>query len=179
MVNNSKDWFCRRILVLLSMVVLASCAQTNQIGYSVNLCCPGDYDRYAAYGIELHEMPGFLSDYVVAEFDAAMLEKGLIRNDRINDMSVKLSYRHVNLNPEQETIDPFERRVEEDVVLRYVAIIAVEMVDNESRAVVWAGQINRIHSVLPGEYMHENRARPEFRNAFRAMLQSYPSRSLE
>ncbi|MDO8907088.1 MAG: hypothetical protein Q7W55_01165 [Pseudohongiella sp.] len=161
---------------LLALLMLAGCAQTGgQIGHSVSVCCPGNYAEYREYSIELREIPAFLSDYVVVEFDRAFQEKGLSRNDNRNQLRVTLSYRHVNLNPEQEQIDPFERRIEQDVVLRYEATILVEMRESASGRVVYAGQINHLHSVTPGEFMHEERARPEFANAFRAMLASYPA----
>lgn len=164
------------IFMLVACALLAACASGGrQVGHTVTLCCPGDYNAYRAYGVELQDMPGFLSDYMVAEFDAAFQDKGLVRNDRLNDLVVTLSYRHVNLDPEQEEIDPFERRIEEDQMLRYVANIVVEMRETETGREVWAGRINRIHTVLPGEYMHEAGARPEIRNAFAQMLESYPA----
>jgi hypothetical protein len=164
-----------RMFAVAAILLLVGCAQTgSQIGHSVNLCCPGNYAEYSDYGVELTEMPGFLADYVVVEFDRAFQEKGLRRNDNRNQLRVALSYRHVNLNPEQENIDPFERRIEEDIVLRYEATIIVEMRESASGLLVWSGQINHLHSVTPGEFMHEERARPEFANAFRAMLASYP-----
>lgn len=165
-----------RLFVLGLSLLLISCAQTGgQIGHSIHVCCPGNYAEYREYGIELREIPAFLSDYVVAEFDRAFQEKGLSRNDSRNQLRATLTYRHVNLNPEQEDIDPFERRIEEDVVLRYEATILVEIRESASGRVVYAGQINHLHSVTPGEFMHEERARPEFANAFRAMLSSYPA----
>jgi len=164
------------VATLISILFLSACTQTgSKIGHTVNVCCPGDYASYVSYGVRTHEMPSFLADYVIAEFDQAFQAKGLERNDRLNDLTVTLSYRHINLNPEQEQIDPFERRIAEDVVLRYAATIVVEMRETEGNRLVWAGQINRIHSVLPGEYMHEERARPAFRDAFSEMLESYPS----
>lgn len=165
-----------RVLAVCAAFLLASCAQTgSQIGHSIHQCCPGNYAEYREYGVELREIPTFLSDYVVAEFDRAFQEKGVTRNDSRNQLRVTLTYRHVNLNPEQENIDPFERRIEEDVVLRYEATILVEIRESASGQVVYAGQINHLHSVTPGEFMHEERARPEFANAFRAMLASYPA----
>lgn len=167
-----------RVFTISAIVLLAACAQTGaQIGHSVHLCCPGNYAEYSEYGVELREMPAFLSDYVVAEFDRAFQEKGVTRNDNRNQLRATLSYRHVNLNPEQQEIDPFERRIEDDVVLRYEATIMVEIRESASGRVVYAGQINHLHSVTPGEFMHEERARPEFANAFRAMLESYPKRT--
>lgn len=171
-----RQTFRHILLMLIAGAVLAGCASNSgQIGHTVTLCCPGDYPSYHAYGVELEEMPGFLSSYMLDEFDAAFQQKGLVRNDRINDLVVTLSYHHVNLNPEQEEIDPFERRIESEQMLRYVANIVVEMREAETGRQVWAGRINRIHTVLPGEYMHENSARHEFRDAFTRMLESYPA----
>lgn len=164
-----------KVLLLAFMIFLTACAQSNgQIGHSVNLCCPGDYSEYRQYRLETLDMPAFLSEYVVAEFDNVFQEKGLTRNDSRNELRVTLTYKHINLNPEQEAIDPFERRLDEDVTLRYVASVIVDMREASTGRMVWSGQINRIHTVVPGEYMHEDRARPEFSGAFREMLASYP-----
>jgi len=165
-----------KFLSLGIMLFLAGCAQnTLQIGYSVNLCCPGDYEKYRNYRLELREMPGFLQNYVASEFNAAMQEKDLARNDGMPDITVRLTYRHINLNPEQELIDPFERRIDQDVTLRYIATIMVDIFETSSGRQVWGGQINRIHSVLPGEYMHEENAKPAFLLAFRELLANYPT----
>lgn len=173
MMNSGKSL---KIAVLAALLFLSACAQNGgQIGYSVNLCCPGNYDEYKEYRLETQDLPSFLGDYVIAEFDTVFQEKGLARNDSRNQLRVTLSYRHINLNAEQETIDPFERRLDEDVTLRYVATIVVDIRESSSGEMVWSGQINRIHTVVPGEYMHEDRARPEFSGAFREMLASYPA----
>jgi hypothetical protein len=163
-------------VVLLSILLgLTACAQTSQqIGHSVNLCCPGNYGEYKEYRLETQDIPSFLNAYVVSEFDSVFQEKGLMRNDSRNQVRITLSYQHVNLNPEQETIDPFERQLVDDVTLRYIATIVVDIRESSTGEMVWSGQINRIHTVVPGEYMHEDVARPEFAGAFREMLASYP-----
>ena len=163
--------------LFIGLLILAGCAQTgSQIGTAPVLCCPGDYASYSTYGLDTEDIPLFLRDYVVAEFDAAFQEKGLSRNNRSNDVQVLLSYNHVNLSPEQQEIDPFVRVETLNVELSYIAVIAIEIRETRSNNVIWAGSISRIHHVTPGEYMHEDRARPAFRQAFRDVLQSYPAR---
>lgn len=162
---------------LFGAMLLAGCVQTgSQIGASPTLCCPGDYTTYATYGLVTDNMPLFLQDYVVAEFDAAFQEKGLARNDRSPDLQVRLRYNHVNLSPAQQDIDPFVRVEALTVELHYVAEIQIEMREARNNELVWAGTISRIHQVTPGEYMHEDRARPQFQQAFRTVLESYPAR---
>lgn len=166
-----------RAVWLAALIVLAGCAQNGaQIGASPALCCPGDYANYATYGLETENMPLFLRDYVLAQFDAAFQAKGLLRNDRSNDLRVLLRYNHINLSPEQQNIDPFVRIEALTVELSYIAAIEIEMVETRSNELVWAGTISRIHRVTPGEYMHEERARPAFLQAFSTVLESYPAR---
>ncbi|MEQ8955957.1 MAG: DUF4136 domain-containing protein [Gammaproteobacteria bacterium] len=165
-----------RLLVTISLFVLAACSQTGrQIGSNLSLCCPGDYGSYREYRLEVIDMPLFLRNYVVQEFEAAFLEKGLRRDDTFSDLRVVLRYNHINLNPEEQDINPFVRVEALNVELDYIAEIIVEMYETRSNDQVWEGSISRIHHVTPGEYMHEERARPEFLNAFRELLVNYPS----
>lgn len=125
------------------------------------------------------DMPVFLQEYVTAEFDAAFAEKWLTRNDRMNDLQILLRYNHINLSSEQESIDPFKRVEAMNVELNYVAAIDIEIRETATNDIVWAGSTSRIHQVVPGDYMHEDRARPAFRQAFRALLSSYPPLSAD
>lgn len=164
-----------RSFTILFLLALVGCAQTGvQIGTSVDICCPGDYDDYDDYGVRVVDMPLFLREYVVAAFDKAFQEKGLGRNDQINDLRVELRYNHINLKQDQEEINPFVRMDALTTELSYVAEIQIRMFETQSANLVWGGSVRRIHHVTPGEYMHEERAAPEFVEAFRRMLASYP-----
>ncbi len=169
---NKPVTFC---LVVITMA-LSSCAQNGlQIGNSLTLCCPGNYQSYEVYGIQTENMPIFLRDYVIDEFELAFGELGLERNDQINDLIVTLTYEHVNLNAEQEDIDPFFRSESISEDLRYIAVVDINMRETATGKSVWGGKISRIHTVSPGEYMHEDRARGAFLQTFRNLLESYPS----
>lgn len=167
----------RKVWLFVAVMLLGACAQTgSQIGTAPTVCCPGDYASYQTYSVETDNMPLFLRNYVIDEFDAAFQQKGLARNDRNNDVRVLLRYNHINLNPEQQDIDPFVRIEALTVELNYVAAIEIEITESRTGKLVWAGTISRIHQVTPGEYMHEERARPEFHNAFKSVLESYPAK---
>ena len=162
-------------LVVTLVLVLSGCAGSGmQIGSSLTLCCPGDYGSYNDYGLATEDMPIFLRDYVVNDFDAAFQARGLERDDTFNDLRVVLRYNHINLDPESEDIDPFIRLESLNVELRYIAQIEIEMFETSSDELVWAGAISRIHQVTPGEYMHEERASPAFLAAFSLLLSDYP-----
>lgn len=166
-----------KVALLALMLVVGGCAQNGlRIGNSVTLCCPGNYASYEAYRLQTEDMPLFLSSWVVDMFDSAFQERGMERNDQINDLIVTLSYRHVNLNAEQQDINPFIRQESIDVELRYIAVVNVSMRETRTGEEVWAGQISRIHTVSPGEYMHEGNSRVAFLETFRDLLRSYPGR---
>ncbi len=162
-------------LILLVPVMFACAVSSGPIGTNLTLCCPGNYSEYTDYGLSTRDMPIFLRDYLVAEFDAVFQEKGLTRNDQINDVQVELTYNHVNLRSDQQQIDPFVRIESMSTELNYVAVIEISIVETATGNAVWGGSISRIHQVIPGEYMHEERARPAFRQAFRTVLSSYPA----
>jgi len=162
------------VVVLALMVTACSSNLGMRIGNTVTLCCPGDYASYNSYGIEAVTLPIFLRDYVVAEFDNAFQELNMTRNDQRSDLIVTLAYRHVNLNPEQQAIDPFIRMESINVDLNYIAAIDITMRERSGGRVVWGGSISRIHSVQPGEYMHEGPASEAFLETFQNLLTSYP-----
>lgn len=168
----------KAVVFVLMGLFLASCATGPgmRIGNTVTLCCPGNYDSYTTFGVETVDMPIFLRDYMVSEFDRAFQERGLTRDDQRSDLIVTLSYRHVNLDPETQNIDPFVRMESINVELNYIAAIDIAMRERAGGKAVWGGQISRIHSVSPGEYMHESSASAAFLETFQDLLEAYPSR---
>lgn len=165
-----------RVLAILPFLLLGACAQNAmRIGTDLEVCCPGEYSSYSDYRLEVIDMPLFLRGYAVTEFEQAFQAKGLARNNQAADLRVVLSYNHINLDAAQEDIDPFARVEAMTIQLRYIAEIEIEMFDVRTDEVVWAGAISRIHQVTPGEHMHEDEARVAFRQAFRAVLASYPA----
>ena len=160
---------------LFCMLVLTACSSSApRIGNTVTLCCPGNYANYQSYAIEDAGVPIFMRDYVVTEFDTAFQELGMTRNDGSGDIIVNLNYRHVNLDAQQQDVDPLMRVESMTVELRYIANIDITMRERAGGKIVWAGTISRIHSVQPGEYMHQEGASTAFLATFRDLLSEYP-----
>tara|TARA_R110001592_G_scaffold211099_1_gene462790 strand:+ start:33 stop:557 length:525 start_codon:yes stop_codon:yes gene_type:complete len=165
----------KTIATLLFLTFLTACSSTEpRIGNTVTLCCPGNYANYRSYGVEDAGVPIFMRDYVITEFDTAFQELGMTRNDGSGDIVVNLSYRHVNLDSEQQDIDPLMRVESMTVELRYIANIDISMRERAGGKIVWEGTISRIHTVQPGEYMHEEGASTAFLMTFRDLLTEYP-----
>ena len=166
-----------KITTLMFVLVLSGCSSSGlRISNSLALCCPGNYNDYLEYRVEVENMPLFLRGYVISEFDTAFEELGLERNDQASDLVVTLSYQHVNLNVEQQNINPFIRPETITEELSYIAVIDISMRETSTGVEVWEGKISRMHNVTPGEYMHEDRARVAFLNTFRDLLSNYPRR---
>lgn len=158
------------------IVLLGGCASGgSRIGSSPLFCCPGDYASYSEYSLKTEGLPLFLRGYVMTQFQRAFDEKGLARNDQVHDIEVMLKYNHINLSPQQQEIDPFIRIESLNVELNYVAQIQIEINETATGERVWAGVISRIHQVTPGEYMHEECAKPAFCEAFKQVLSNYPA----
>ena len=164
-----------RLFLLVLAMALSGCVEIGlKIGNNLTVCCPGNYAEYSSYRLQTENMPVFLSSWVVDMFDSAFAERGMQRNDQENDLVVTLSYNHVTLIPEQANIDPFVKQASTDVELRYIAVINISMRETRTNEEVWAAQVSRIHTVSPGEYMHEGRARTAFLDTFRDVLTDYP-----
>lgn len=179
----------RRLYLTLSFFALftSGCAFfPKPIGSTLSLCCPGDYASYKTYHLKTEALPQFIDASTATAFVSAFEEKGMQRRQEDADLEVVLRYEHVNMNPEQEAIDPLTRRrgnegegrgsESGDVELRYLATIVVEIREIQSAELIYAGRIHRLHTVEPGEYMHEGRAYQAFLNGFRELLAQYPRR---
>jgi hypothetical protein len=169
-------WFSKTIIMAVLLSLLAGCAgsQGMRIGNTVTLCCPGNYAAYSSYGVEAVGLPIFLREYVITAFDGAFQAKGMTRNDERSDIIVNMAYRHVSLDAEQQAIDPFIRMESINVELHYIANIDITMRERASGKEIWAGTVSRMHSVQPGEYMHEGDATGAFVETFRDLLDAYP-----
>jgi uncharacterized protein YoaH (UPF0181 family) len=88
------------------------------------------------------------------------------------DLTVELSYEQENLSVDNKR-DSFAEHVATGDALRFVAKIMIEIRDNSTNEVVWAGQIQRIHDVGPGEYMHTGKASMPLLDAFTQVLEDF------
>jgi len=159
-------------LMLFPLLFISGCEQNSlRIGNGVDICCPGDYANYHSFNVETHELPFFMRDYVVNEFISALEQRGLHYNEQVSDLQIALVYRHINLNADQQQIDPFVTQsiIDGESVeteLRYIATIDIIMRESTTNKVIWAGEVHRLHTP---------RAIAAFRESFRDLLQHYPA----
>jgi len=143
--------------------------------------------------VTTRDMPAFLGPIMTSNFSVALASHGLtplapsvdllspdrptsdtsISPDSVSpDLTVELSYEQENLSVDSER-DDFAEHLATGDALRFVAKVMIEIRDNSTNEVVWAGQIQRIHDVGPGEYMHTGNASMPLLNAFTQVLEDF------
>jgi uncharacterized protein YoaH (UPF0181 family) len=143
--------------------------------------------------VTTRDMPAFLGPIMTSNFSVALASHGLtplapsadlVSSDRPTsdtsistdsvpaDLTVELSYEQENLSVDSDR-DHFAERLATGDALRFVAKIMIEIRDNSTNEIVWAGQIQRIHDVGPGEYMHTGKASMPLLTAFTQVLEDF------
>lgn len=160
-----------RALVILFVLLLASCASTNSgVGANTVTCCPGSDAK--TFTLETEQVPGFLEQLLKSNLSTVLAIKGLQPVSENADLNVTLRYEQDDLAM-AERHDDFDERVSEGGDVRYVARIVVSMTSTAGD-VVFQGSVQRIHEISPGEYMHTGRASSAIFAAFQQMLAGMP-----
>ena len=156
--------------IFLFVLLLTSC-QTNQsgIGYSVDFCCVEKI--YRTFTVRSENFPEFLRPLMVSSFQAVFSEKGFNPVERNGDLEVLLRYEQEDID-EVSRLDDFEGHLEPGGKLRYMAKVRIE-IRELSGGLVWSGNMQRIHDVDAGEYMHAGKATVALQNTMRLMLKSF------
>ena len=148
----------------------------SDIGTRVITCCPtADYDSFT---ISTADMPAFLGPIMVSNFSVALASHGLQPVDEHAgpaDLTVVMRYEQENLSLDRTT-DDFEERIAMGDSQRFVAKIITEIHETGANKLVWSGQLQRIHDVAPGEYMHTGKASVALLEAFTRVLKDFPQK---
>lgn len=191
-VLNNRSSILTYCCVLASSLFLFACSSNpSGVGTRVKLCCPTA--TYQSFMVTTRDMPAFLGPIMTSNFSVALASYGLtpiaplvdllspdrptsdgsISTDSVPaDLTVELSYEQENLSPDSER-DNFAEHLATGDAQRFVAKIMIEIRDNSTNEVVWAGQIQRIHDVGPGEYMHTGKASIPLLDAFTQVLEAF------
>ncbi|MFT7044699.1 MAG: hypothetical protein ACJAW7_003478 [Candidatus Azotimanducaceae bacterium] len=191
-VLNKRSRILAYCCVLVSSLFLSACSSNpSGVGTRVKLCCPTA--TYQSFIVTTQDMPAFLGPIMTSNFSVALASHGLtpiapsvdllspdkptsdtsISTDSVPaDLTVELSYEQENLSPDSER-DNFAEHLAAGDAQRFVAKIMIEIRDNSKSELVWAGQIQRIHDVGPGEYMHTGKASTPLLDAFTQVLEDF------
>jgi hypothetical protein len=133
-------------------------------------------------------MPAFLGPIMVSNFSVALANHGLTPETppvallptnkpaagrALTDLSVEVIYAQDNLSEDTER-DDFAEHIAMGDSLRFVAKIIIEIREVDTNQVVWKGQIQRLHDVGAGEFMHLGNASIALLEAFTQVLVDFP-----
>ena len=158
-----------RITLLILFLISGCASNTSGIGSNVSHCCADE--NYRTFTVVTDAMPGFLEPVMLNAFGTAFTAEGLQPVAENGDVSVVLRYEQDDLT-EVQVRDDFSERTAPGGDVRYLARVVIEMTDGEK--LVWAGSIQRTHTVSPGEYMHTGEASTALLTAFQNVLKGYP-----
>lgn len=162
-------------LLALAGLWLGGCTTLqSDIGTRVITCCPTA--NYQSFTITTADMPAFLGPIMVSNFSVALASHGLQPVDEQAgpaELAVVIRYEQENLSPDH-TDDDFEEHIAMGDSLRFVAKIVIAISETDSNKLIWSGQLQRIHDVAPGEYMHTGKASVALLEAFTQVLKDFP-----
>lgn len=161
----------RIITALFLTSLLSACAvDQSRIDTTVTHCC-GDTEQ-KTFTVEAVEMPAFLGPLMVSNFSVAFANLGMQPVDADGELAVVLGFEQTNLQRPQ-THDDFDEQIASGDAMRFIARVVIEVRDIETGDLVWSGNIERLHNVGPGDYMHTGPASISIYEAFTEVLKEY------
>ncbi|MFT6433363.1 MAG: hypothetical protein ACJAVI_001405 [Candidatus Azotimanducaceae bacterium] len=156
---------------IVGLLLLTGCA-TAPIDSEVTLA--NTAKTYQSFSVSTANIPAFLGPIITSNFSVAMASKGLQpTSDSDNpDLNITLRYQQIDLGMGSEDTEGNDR-VTMDDSLRFVARIVIEIREAGDSDIVWSGNVQRIHDVTPGEWMHTGNASVAFLDAFNMVLADF------
>jgi hypothetical protein len=161
----------RLLFPALLTILFAGCSvDPVHIDTEVTLCC--DTTHKQSFSVVAENLPAFLGPMIVGNFRVAFANLGMEPVTSNEDLVVELRYEQIDLKTEHGSDDVADRDPLGEVA-RFIARIAIEVRDAETGMLLWAGHLQRLHDVGPGEWMHSDIASLEILNAFGEVLKHY------
>lgn len=158
-------------------LALTACAQSpRRVTTDVFTCCEAEFQRYSTYQVRMTNAPGFLEPYLRGGVQAALNRKGLTETMDQPDVMVEMIFDQIFLTPESQATDYFGEGVEPGSATRFMAAVAVDMIDTRSNEIVWSGRLSRIHNDPLGQPRGNDHKMQGIIDGFNELFASYPFR---
>ena len=167
-----------RFLYLLLPLLISGCVSQPTIATDVTYCCRAGTDGIHTFRVEFEDTPEFLKPMLRDEAAIVLNDKGLKYTEGDAHAVLKMSFINKTLERDQERVESWERTAPGGGV-RFIAQVMLEMSNTVTGEVIWAGSMQRVHTVYEGSYMHDGPARAAMHAAFSEMFADYPNRRLE
>ena len=166
------------LLLLAAATWLAACAAAPGISTNVSYCCRPLTDQVYTFRVEFEDTPEFLKPMLRDEAATVLNAKGLRYTEGDADAVLSMTFINKTLERDQERIEAWEKTAPAGGV-RFIAQVVLEMTHSVTGEQIWSGNMQRVHTVYEGSYMHDAPARAAMRDAFLVMFEDYPDRRLE
>lgn len=152
---------------LCGALLLAGCAASSAMRSHVPAHCHGASAPFTTFAIEQVEVPGFMTPVLADALDGALLRAGLehAAAGSAPDVTLRARYAQVNragFDGDGQVAgrsDGFGEPVAAGSLVRFVAHLDLELLDNRDGALVWRATMDRPHAITGGETFHGDRAR--------------------
>ena len=163
--------------LLFGALLAGGCGSLPTIAVDETYCCHPMAESITTYRVEFEDTPEFLKPMLRDESSIVLAELGYEYTE--GDAESILLMTFVNKTMEQS---PQEQEAWERIApgggVRFIAQVVVEFKDSVSGELVLSGNMQRIHNVYEGSYMHDAPARAAMREAFVELFANLPNRSI-
>jgi hypothetical protein len=153
---------------MVAILVLAGCTTVNQ-GITVGSGEESSLAGVRTFEVNAVNMPAFLGPIVASNFSVAMAERGFQPVGENGDAVVTLRFEQDDIGQERQR-DSFDEQIDQGGDLRFVARVVADLMVKNTGSTIRLGSIQRMHTVMPGDYMHTGRASIALLQSFREML---------
>ncbi len=124
-------------------------------------------------------VPGFLEPYLRGGLVPVLEQKGLAPTLDTPDLTVNIIFNQVFLTPESTEQDYFGEGVDPGIASRFMAAVAVDMIDTGTDRIVWSGRLSRIHNDPHGQPRGNDHKMQGIIDGFTELFADYPIRLVD
>jgi len=123
-------------------------------------------------------MPEFLKPMLRDEASVVLDMKGLEYTEKDGaDAILNMTFINRTLETGEAAQDEAWETISPGGGVRFIAEVRLKMTDAASGEKVWSGNMDRVHNVYEGSYMHDAPGRAAMRDAFLDMFADFPNSS--
>ena len=163
--------------VLAAVLLVAGCGSLPPIATDENYCCHPSIEDVRTYRVEFEDTPEFLKPMLRDEASIVLARRGYDYTEGDADAILLMTFVNKTLEQDAEEQEAWER-IAPGGGVRFIAQVVMTLNNSVSGERIWAGDMQRIHNVYEGSYMHDAPAREAMREAFVQLFASLPNRSV-
>ena len=169
---------CRFMGALIAgTIILAGCGSLPSISTGENYCCHPLAESISTYRVEFEDTPEFLKPMLRDEASIVLANHGYDYTEGDADAILLMTFVNKTLEQDSEDQEAWER-IAPGGGVRFIAQVVLTMSHAVSGERIWSGEMQRIHNVYEGSYMHDIPARAAMRDAFTELFASLPDRTI-